>query len=84
MFKHYGLTGQTISVKAKHGESAECPWGYDEQKMRVNMETAYFLLLTVLPHRHPMGFGLSRPYRTTIHKHDIQVGDFIINGGAIR
>lgn len=82
MFKHYSLAGQTIKVKTKRGESTERPWGYAEQKMCVDMETPYFLLLTVLPHMNPHGFGLSQPYQTTIHKHDIEVGEFIINGGA--
>lgn len=81
MFSHYGLAGQTVRVKRRNGESDAYPWGYTIQKMRITMETPYFLVAEVLPHRHPLGFGLSFPYLTTLHKHDIQTGDFIINGG---
>lgn len=84
MFKHYDLEGQTIRVKRKSGESDAYPWGYAEQMLRVDKETPYFLSCTVLPHKNPHGFGMSTPYRTTLHKHDIQIGEFIINGGAIR
>lgn len=69
MTKNYGLTGQTVTVKRKSGESAEYP---------------SFLVGTVLPHRHPEGFKESYPYTTTINKHDIQIGEMIVNGGAIR
>lgn len=83
-FKHYGLEGQTIRVKRKSGESDAYPWGYAEQSLRVNKETPYFLSCTVLPHKHPHGFGMSTPYSTTISKHEIQTGEMIINGGAIK
>ena len=83
-FKHYGLEGQTISVKRKAGESDAYPWGYAEQEMKVEKETPYFLSCTVLPHRNPHKFKTSRPYRTTLHKHDIQAGNIIINGGSIK
>lgn len=83
-FKNYGLEGQTIKVSRKAGESDAYPWGYAEQDMKVEKETPYFLLCTVLKHLNPHGFGPSKPYRTTLHKHDIQAGNFIINGGSIK
>lgn len=87
MFRHYGLAGQVIKVKKKHPASLESktdPWAYAQQSMRVEMETPYFLSCTVLPHRHPLGLSMSTPYRVTLHKHDIQSGEIIINGGAIK
>lgn len=80
----YGLSGQTITVKRKSGESDAYPWGYAEQKAKVIGEYPNYLVIEILPHRHPQGFGLSHPYRCTICKHDIQIGEMIINGGAIK
>lgn len=77
MFKYYGLAGQTVKVKRKSGESPACPWGYAEQKMKVMMETPYFITALVLPHRNPRSSGLSHLYVTTLHKHDIQIGEII-------
>ena len=84
MFKHYGLTGQTVKVEIKSGKSPAHPWGYAEQDMKIIMETPYFLTALVLPHRNPEGFGLSHLYVTTLHKHDIQIGEIILNGGIIK
>ncbi|MDD2979167.1 MAG: hypothetical protein PHN80_04270 [Hespellia sp.] len=84
MTKDYGLTGQTVTVKRKSGESAAYPWGYAEQQIAITAEYPNFLVGTLLPHRHPDGFKESYPYTTTINKHDIQIGEMIVNGGAIR
>lgn len=87
MYKNYGLTGKTVKVrKQKLGslDDKNEPWSYAEQKMRVEQETPYFLTCTVLPHKHPLGFGPSQPYRITVHKHDIESGEVLINGGGIR
>ncbi len=85
MFKHYGLTGETVKVRRKRlGETKEEPWAYAEQNMKIEAEYPCFLVATVLPHKNPQGFALSKPYTVSIHKHDIQCGDVLLNGGAIR
>lgn len=85
MFKHYGLAGQTVKVRRKRLAETDCePWAYGEQDMRIEAEYDNYLLSTVLPHSNPQGMGLSKPYHATIHKHDIQSGEILINGGAIR
>ena len=38
MFKHYGLTGETVTLKPKHGESDAYPWGYAPQKAKITAE----------------------------------------------
>lgn len=84
MMKHYGLTGETVKLGHKAGETTACPWGYTEQKVRITAEYPCLLVAVVLPHRHPHGFGLSKPYNICINKVDIMLGEMIINGGAIR
>lgn len=85
MYKHYGLAGQTVKVRRKKlGETDAEPWAYGEQNMKIEAEYDCFLVATVLPHRNPEGTGISKPYPATLHKHDIQCGDILINGGAIR
>ena len=85
MFKHYGLAGQTVKVRKKRlGETKEDPWAYGEQNMKIEAEYPCFLQATVLPHMNPQGFAPSKPYQTCIHKHDIQSGEVLLNGGAIR
>lgn len=84
MYKHYGLTGETVNLRHKAGETASCPWGYTEQKVRIVSEHLYVLVALILPHFHPHGFGESLPYSICINKADIMLGEMIINGGAIR
>jgi hypothetical protein len=84
MHKQYGLTGETVNLRHKAGETTACPWGYAEQKVRITEEYPCLLVAVLLPHRHPHGFRDSRPYRICINKVDIMLGEMIINGGAIR
>lgn len=84
MYKKYGLTGQTVTVKFKKGDSDAYPWQGMTQNIRIESEYPNFLVGIVLPHHAPHSFGLSKPYRVTIDKHDILTGVMIINGGAIR
>jgi len=84
-YKDYGLTGKTVKVKKKHsGDSSGEFWAYKEQTVEVIMETDCFLRIVALPHLHPEGLDTSKPYVTTIHKHDILIGEYLLNGGAIR
>lgn len=84
MNKCYGLVGKTIKVKFKKGDSDAYPWQGQAVPVLITGEYENFLVGTVLPHHAPHGFGLSIPYPITIDKHDIQIGEMIINGGAIR
>lgn len=84
MFKHYGLTGETVTLKPKHGESDAYPWGYAPQKAKITAEYPFLLVAVIEPHYHPHGMGISRPYDVCIKKHDILIGEMLINGGAIR
>ena len=84
MYKHYGLTGQTVKVKLKNGDSDRYPWQGMTVPVLITGEYENFLVGEVLPHYAPHGFGLSHPYPITICKHDIQIGEMIINGGSIR
>ncbi len=83
-FKHYGLTGKTVKVKLKKGHSEAYPWQGKAVPVLITGEYDNFLSGTVLPHYAPHGFGLSKPYPITIHKHDILIGEMIINGGAVK
>ncbi|MBQ6408609.1 MAG: hypothetical protein IJJ64_11300 [Butyrivibrio sp.] len=83
-FKHYGLTGQTVKVKLKKGNSEAYPWQGQAVPVLITGEYENFLSGTVLPHQAPKGFRPSKPYPITIHKHDILIGEMIINGGAVR
>mgnify|MGYP003539384803 CR=1 FL=1 len=47
--KMYGLSGQTITVKRKSGESDAYPWGYAEQKAKVIGEYPNYLVIEILP-----------------------------------
>lgn len=81
-FKYYGLkSGTTLYAKRKPSLGMIYPWGGIEVPVRVEAEYPTFILATVLPHRSTKGFGISRPYRVTFHKHDIMIGDIILNGG---
>ena len=82
--KHYGLAGQTVRAKQKNATGSPLPWEGMEVEVTIVAEYPSFLIGVVTPHRHPGGFGTSRPYRVTINKHDIFIGEMIINGGAIR
>lgn len=83
MNKCYGLVGKTIKVKFKKGDSDAYPWQGQAVPVLITGEYDNFLVGTVLPHHAPHGFGLSIPYPVTINKHDIQIGEMILNGGAI-
>lgn len=82
--KHYGLTGQTVKVKQNRSVGSTLPWEDMEVPVKITDEYPKFLVGVVMPHRHPGGFGVSHPYTVTINKHDIFIGEMIINGGAIR
>lgn len=84
MYKNYGLVGKTIKVKFKKGDSDAYPWQGQSVPVLITGEYPNFLVGTVLPHMAPHGFGLSHPYPITIHKHDIQIGEMILDGGKIR
>ena len=84
MNKNYGLTGKTVKVKFRGGDSDAYPWQNMEVPVLITGEYENFLVGEVLPHYAPHGSGLSHPYPITICKHDIQIGEMIINGGAIR
>lgn len=84
MYKHYGLTGKTVKVKFKKEDSDAYPWQGMTVPVLITGEYENFLVGKVLPHYAPHGFGLSQSYPITICKHDIQIGEMIINGGTIR
>lgn len=84
MYKQYGLTGKTVKVKLKKGNSDTYSWQDTAVPVLIEREYDRFLVGLVLPHYAPKSLGLSRPYRITINKHDIQTGEMIINGGSIR
>lgn len=82
--KHYGLTGQTVRVRQKSWQGSPYPWGKMEVPVKITAEYPRFLCGTVMPHRNPFGLGESIPYPITINKHDVFIGEMIINGGKIR
>ncbi len=84
MYRQYGLTGETVKLKRKAGESDAYPWGYAEQTVKILAEYPLYLIAVILPHRHPRGFGISHPYRVCISKHDLKTGEMLINGGTIK
>lgn len=84
MIKNYGLTGEAVNVKLKSGDSDRYPWQGQTVPVLITGEYPNFLTGVVLPHRAPHGFGLSYPYPITIDKHDIQIGEMIVNGGSLR
>ena len=84
MNKYYGLTGQTVNMRFKKGDSDAYPWLGLTVPVEITGEYENFLVGEVLPHYAPNGFGLSIPYPITISKHDIVIGEMIINGGSIK
>lgn len=84
MSKNYGLTGETVMVKLKRGSSDAYPWQGMAVPVLITGEYENFFVGEVLPHYSPNGFGLSHPYPITIDKHDVLIGEMIINGGSIR
>ena len=84
MYKHYGLTGETVKVKFKRGDSDAYPWQGITVPVLITGEFENFLVGEVLPHYAPNGFGLSVPYPITINKQDIMIGEMIINGGSVK
>ena len=81
MYEHYGLTGKTVKAKHKHGDTDAYPWNGIAVPVLITHEYPTFLVGRVLPHQSPKGYKPSRPYNVTIHKHDIQIGVIIIEGG---
>lgn len=68
------LEHKKINIKKAKGDmraTEEYPWAYHVQEAFVEKVYPEFILLTILPHEHPGGFGLSIPYKTTISKVDI-------------
>ena len=84
MNKCYGLVGKTIKVKYRKGDSDAYPWQGQAVPVLITGEYDNFLTGVVLPHRAPHGYELSYPYPITIDKHDIQIGEMIVNGGDLR
>ena len=82
--RHYGLTGKTVRVKARNEKTDRNSWYGMEAQVKITAEYPAFLCGLVMPHRNPYGMGVSRPYPITITKHDIYIGEMIINGGSIR
>ena len=86
MSRNYGLTGKTVKVKHKAGNTDAYPWNGIAVPILITGEYPTFLVGTVLPHHAPKGvgsFGLSRPYTVTLNKHDVAIGVIIIDGGTI-
>lgn len=81
MYKNYGLTGETVTVRHKSGDTDAYPWHGIAVPVLIQSEYPGYLLGLVLPHYAPCGFGLSKPYRVTLHKFDIEKGIIIIEGG---
>ena len=81
MYKNYGLTGETVKVKHKRGDTDAYPWNGIAVPVLIQSEYPGYLVGLVLPHYAPCGFGLSKPYRVTLHKFDIEKGIIIIEGG---
>ena len=81
--KRYGLVGKTIKARLKSGNNDRYNWNGTEVPIKILGEYPTFLAGMVLPHKNPKGWGMSTPYRITIHKHDIYSGEMIINGGAV-
>ena len=81
MYKHYGLMGKTIKARHKQKGTDAYPWNGIAVPIKITREYPTFLIGVVLPHKAPMGIGSSLPYRISIHKHDIQLGTIIIEGG---
>lgn len=76
-WKNYGLKGKSILIRRKAPNDAihaSEPWSYDQQKAIVVDETNCFLTLEIQPHMNPEGFAESKPYCTSVHKHDIATG----------
>ena len=84
MNKNYGLTGKTVKAKFNGGDSDAYPWQGMAVPVLITGEYENFLVGEVLPHYAPHGCGLSHTYPITICKHDIEIGDMIINGGTIK
>lgn len=84
MYKNYGLTGETVNVYFTDKDSDPYPWQGQTVPVRITGEYENYLVGEVLPHYAPNALGLSKPYPITICKHDIQIGEMIINGGTIR
>lgn len=78
------LTLKCGSLICGKGDSDAYPWQGLAVPVLITGEYENFLVGMVLPHIAPHGFGLSHPYPVTIDKHDIQIGEMIINGGSIR
>ena len=70
-FKHYGLTGQTIKVRAREDSQNYSLWGDKQVPVKITGEYPNFLCGTVLPHMDSRSGKESLPYPITIHKHDI-------------
>ncbi|MCC8067007.1 MAG: hypothetical protein LIO94_07895 [Clostridiales bacterium] len=85
-YKHYGLTGQNIRIRMVHPSVADLdaaigcvnPWAYGEQVVKVIHESEYCLTVRFPEHYNPRGWGLSKPYNTSIHKHDLRTGEVIM------
>ncbi|MCD8396122.1 MAG: hypothetical protein LUD12_02855 [Lachnospiraceae bacterium] len=83
---NYNLAGQTIRIRPRElmepsmllDDNTTDPWRWAEHKAEVVQETPYFLVLKILPQYNPHGYGVSREYNTTIHKHDIRSGVYIL------
>lgn len=81
---NYGLTGKTVKVRHKNGDTDAYPWHGIAVPILITAEYPRFLVGTVLPHHAPFGsgsFGISHPYTVTLDKHDIHIGVIIIEGG---
>ena len=76
-FPFYGLTGQTIKVRAREDSTHYFTWGSAQIPVLVTGEYPDFMTGTVLPHINPVTGKESHPYPVTIHKHDIITLDII-------
>ena len=70
--------GDIIEIYSEHEPRIyyHYPFATDELKVPVEILQEYpnYFLVMILPHENPKGFGMSRPYKTTITKNDFQNG----------
>ena len=73
-FVDYNITGENVYIK--FGKDYD---QYLYKKIwvpaKVVAEYPYFITFEILPHENQMGYGISKPYRLSIHKTKIAFGE---------
>lgn len=72
------LVGKTVIIRKKSETDNIYPFPQNGQKATVIGNFPRFLLVEILPHQNPRGFNVSRPYRCTVPKHDIVIGEIVL------